>query len=850
MKKYAICGLLVLALVLPIAVKAQNNTNIDEATAALFQKIEQLKQQISQLQEELSKVEQEVQKVIKFTKTLRKGITDEDVKRLQEFLKTDPEVYPEGLVTGFFGSLTEKAVKKFQEKHAEDVLQPLGLSEGTGIVGVQTIETMNKILGEAGKSGKVPPGLLRTQEETATTTITTTIPVSTTAVSEEKIVICHSPPGNPNNKQTLTIGKSALDAHLAHGDTIGACQPVQVVSASVKVLSPDGGEVWEIGKIYEIKWKQTRDAPVKIELQNRQLIEGYTLWYKTTLYGFAGRGGVNIYNWTIPGHLNPHIGYEICVSGSSNADPAFADCSDSYFTISEKITIVTPSTQAATTAPTVVSTTTPAVPATPATPAVPTETSATPATPAAPAIPATPTPDTTPPVISNIQATGISQNSAVITWTTNEAANSKVNYGLSSSLATSTDIIDSNYITSHSISLTSLMANTKYYYKVVSADNSGNTSTSDIQSFTTLALTAPPDTTPPALSGISANSLTTSGATITWTTNESADSQVEYGLTSSYGSTTPLDSSLVASHSVSLSGLSSGTTYHYRVKSKDAAGNLATSGDQTFTTSAVVLLPTPTGLTMGTGFDLGSEPPAITVELRFQYTLDSNLKFLNVYVKKPTDSQFTKYTHDAHFVASANTVNNTVVGNSSLTYGSSHWTWAWFPPWQPNTGWPVGVYQYYVTGTNTSGVESVPSSQLTLTVYNAPSISNPTNGATVSLPFNIVLNADSAAPANYRYFDVYKNNTRVPVWTSYKFGGNITLAYSGPALTADGNPYRIVAYTGASGQNPWFDQIAVNYFNISATTTATATGNSLLASILQALLDTLSTLAKLLQKNQ
>jgi len=42
----------------------------------------------------------------------------------------------------------------------------------------------------------------------------------------------------------------------------------------------------------------------------------------------------------------------------------------------------------------------------------------------------------------------------------------------------------------------------------------------------------------------------------------------------------------VTAHAVTLSGLASTTTYHYRVESKDAAGNLATSSDQTFTTAA------------------------------------------------------------------------------------------------------------------------------------------------------------------------------------------------------------------------------------------------------------------------
>lgn len=38
-----------------------------------------------------------------------------------------------------------------------------------------------------------------------------------------KVTICHRPPGNPANAHTLSIGRSALKAHLKHGDTVGAC---------------------------------------------------------------------------------------------------------------------------------------------------------------------------------------------------------------------------------------------------------------------------------------------------------------------------------------------------------------------------------------------------------------------------------------------------------------------------------------------------------------------------------------------------------------------------------------------------------------------------------------------------
>jgi len=99
----------------------------------------------------------------------------------------------------------------------------------------------------------------------------------------------------------------------------------------------------------------------------------------------------------------------------------------------------------------------------------------------------------------------------------------------------------------------------------------------------------PSDTTPPAISSVSASLITSNSATINWATNEVASSQVEYGLNTNYGTLSGFNSSLVTSHSVLLSGLSPSTTYHYRVKSSDTAGNPATSGDYTFITTAASL---------------------------------------------------------------------------------------------------------------------------------------------------------------------------------------------------------------------------------------------------------------------
>jgi len=89
----------------------------------------------------------------------------------------------------------------------------------------------------------------------------------------------------------------------------------------------------------------------------------------------------------------------------------------------------------------------------------------------------------------------------------------------------------------------------------------------------------------PSVGSVSAD-VTTDEATITWTSDVVSSSKVEYGLTTSYGSSTSETDTgtRVTSHSVGLTGLSSCTLYHYRVKSKDTGETEGTSGDYTFTT--------------------------------------------------------------------------------------------------------------------------------------------------------------------------------------------------------------------------------------------------------------------------
>lgn len=80
-----------------------------------------------------------------FTKNLTLKNQNSDVTELQKCLAKDKEVYPEGVISGYFGVKTKVAVIKFQEKYRQDILIPAGLSSGNGEVKPLTRQKLNEI---------------------------------------------------------------------------------------------------------------------------------------------------------------------------------------------------------------------------------------------------------------------------------------------------------------------------------------------------------------------------------------------------------------------------------------------------------------------------------------------------------------------------------------------------------------------------------------------------------------------------------------------------------------------------------------------------------------------------------
>ena len=84
----------------------------------------------------------------------------------------------------------------------------------------------------------------------------------------------------------------------------------------------------------------------------------------------------------------------------------------------------------------------------------------------------------------------MTSGSAIISWTTDQAATSVVNYGTTTATATFTSC--AALVTTHSVTLTGLAPNMTYNFDVVSANAANTTSTSTNYMFRTTSNTAPP----------------------------------------------------------------------------------------------------------------------------------------------------------------------------------------------------------------------------------------------------------------------------------------------------------------------------------------------------------------------
>jgi len=191
------------------------------------------------------------------------------------------------------------------------------------------------------------------------------------------------------------------------------------------------------------------------------------------------------------------------------------------------------------------------------------------------------------PVISNVSVSQIFNEEANIFWLTDISADSHIEISVNSDMSSSTSygsevlIAEANTegFYEHIVTIPNLEQGTRYYFYVKSKDSELNEAQDNNEGNYYYLITTY-DATSPILSEVSA-STTAFTAIITFSTDELADSKVEYGKTDSYGLSS-FSSILTINHYLTLTDLDEKDTYHYRIITKDKNGNEVISSDNTF----------------------------------------------------------------------------------------------------------------------------------------------------------------------------------------------------------------------------------------------------------------------------
>jgi hypothetical protein len=218
--------------------------------------------------------------------------------------------------------------------------------------------------------------------------------------------------------------------------------------------------------------------------------------------------------------------------------------------------------------------------------------------------------DTKAPTISNITVAAVTKNAAVVTWQTDELANSQMTYDTRSASSSglphsNTTVLDDTLTANHAVTISGLTASTVYYFKVLSTDAASNSTTSDENNLETSdsetviinvtggGAPAPPantiikDTQAPTISKVTVSDILPFSAKITFDTDEKSLGFVSFGEGTSYGRTLG-EPEYRINHVINLVNLKLGTTYHFQVKASDQSGNFTTAPDENFTTKFAV----------------------------------------------------------------------------------------------------------------------------------------------------------------------------------------------------------------------------------------------------------------------
>jgi peptidoglycan hydrolase-like protein with peptidoglycan-binding domain len=393
---------------------------------SLLEQIRVLQSQIQALQTaqaQLKTAGQNVSSTLTLIRGLRGGMTGDDVIALQTALASDPSIYPEGIVSGYFGNLTSKAVKNFQKKHG---------FEQVGFVGPKTLKKLNELFENLGLS-----------EEDDGDDDNNPNPGNS---NNQKRLCAKIPPGHliapgwlkKNNRPIVPecqkLPKGIEDKRDGDNNSNASTTPFISNKASASVVVG--------GTIYDTATLAFGNSPTGT--MNFQV---YGPWDSTCLAPISpaptsaivsGNGNYN--SGTITATTTGTYRFIATYSGDSKNKSVSTNCSDSLASVN--VTAV---------------------------------------------------PDTVAPVFSSIGTQNLLGTTTSLTWTTNEASNSKVWFGTTTPVISNLNhsstrmVSNGTLVTSHILNLAELATSTTYYFVVVSSDSANNTATSTENSFLTTA---------------------------------------------------------------------------------------------------------------------------------------------------------------------------------------------------------------------------------------------------------------------------------------------------------------------------------------------------------------------------
>jgi hypothetical protein len=296
-KSFFLLAVLISFVVIPLAdAKALSVEELKAQIATLTAQLKSLQEQLVQAQGN-----QGVFWCHNFDKNLKYGDSGDEVVALQTALEKDGFSIPqEEKDKNFFGEQTASIVSGFQQKYNSEILSPLGLKYGTGVIASATRGKLNKLFNCKQSCAQViTPAKNPTSNECKNFPTPCDVPTGWTKVDSCQPCPMYSPPApdwckdgkivsggkdengcalSPKCVPTTCAKESNFCGGIAgiqccsgltckmdgdYPDAGGKC--ITSTTPSITVLSPNGGENWQIGTTQTIKWNYS-NAPTNAKV--------------------------------------------------------------------------------------------------------------------------------------------------------------------------------------------------------------------------------------------------------------------------------------------------------------------------------------------------------------------------------------------------------------------------------------------------------------------------------------------------------------------------------------------------------------------------------------------------------